>query len=87
MAARVRARVRLLGARSIVAAARMGHRRLVGRRFTRRCSSLLARNRIATHTMMLLVLLHVLLQIIRLPFAHPHLGNIVYTFMHTTFID
>ena len=67
--------MRLLEARSTVAAARIVHRQLVGRRFTRRCSSRLARGPIATHTMMLQVHLLVPVLIIHLPFVHPHQGK------------
>jgi len=70
MEARVRARVRLLVVLSIVVVARMVHRLLVDRRFTRKCLKLLALDRIATLTMMLPVLLLVLLRIIPLPFVH-----------------
>lgn len=75
MVARVKARVRLLVALSIVVVARMVHRPLVDRLFTLRCLRLLVPDRIATHTMMLRVLLLVQLLIIRLPFAHPLQGK------------
>ncbi|KHN39889.1 hypothetical protein glysoja_020629 [Glycine soja] len=68
------ARVRLFGALSTAAAARMAHPPRVGPPFTRRCSRLLALGRIATHTMTLRVRLRVPASIIPLPSVLPLQG-------------
>jgi len=66
--------VRLLVAPSTAAAARTAHPPPVGPPFTRRCSRLLAPDRIATRTTTLPVRLRVPALIIPLPSVHPLQG-------------